>query len=821
MRADLPDGTVTFLFTDIEGSTRLLHDLGAEGYAAALAEHRRLLRAAFAADGGVEVDTQGDAFFVAFPTAVGALAAARRAAEELAAGPIRVRVGIHTGTPHLTDEGYVGVDVHRAARIAAAGHGGQVLVSASTAGLVDRGDLIDLGRHRLKDLAAAERIFQLGDRTFPPLKSLYATNLPIPATPFIGRQAEVAALGGLLGRQEVRVVTLTGPGGTGKSRLALQAAGAAGDAYPDGVWWVELADLREPRLVAETVAGVIGAHDSLARHIGQRRMLLAIDNAEHMLDAVAELATLRSSCPNLRFLVTSRASLRIAGEHEFAVGTMTPEEAAGLFLDRAAATGTVPITDTSAVAAICARLDYLPLAIELAAARSRILAPAELLARLDDRLSLLTGGARDQPARMRTLRATIDWSHDALGADEQALFRRLSIFRTWGIEDAERVVDLELDVLGSLTEQSLVRRDGRRFWMLETIRQYAAERLEAAGETEQYRERHARHYHARAIELERSLGRGMGDALVDAEADVDNIRASIEYLTARGDTRAVLECLSSLANFWDMSGRLLEGYERTVAALEADAAPTTARCRALFAAAFLAGARGDLGAAAELTETGLRLSRELPDPVGEGIGLAQKGYHAAESGDWAYARQFLEASIELFRRHGEHNEAMATTRTLAWVCDELGERAQAIALSEANLKEARSRGDEVMEAITLGAMTTMFLLPAGDLERARRNLEAAMRIWLRIGERTAQALDLGRWVDLLMARGEYERAARLLAASVSTRAELAAGERWVERANDARRRTLRERLGGGRMEALWREGSHLSLDEAVQLATDR
>jgi hypothetical protein len=274
----LPTGTVTFLFTDIEGSTRLVHSLGEAGYADALAAHRAILREAFAENGGVEVDTQGDAFFVAFPTAPGAIAAARAATDRLAGGPISVRIGIHSGTPFVTDEGYVGVDVHRAARIAACGHGGQTLVSAATAGLIDAAAVRDLGEHRLKDLSAPERIYQLGAAEFAPLKSLYRTNLPVPATPFLGRERELAELAALLAADDPRLVTLTGPGGVGKTRLVLHAAGAAADLYPHGVFWVPLAPLREPSDVLPSAAQAVGAKGNLADHIADHRLLLVLDN---------------------------------------------------------------------------------------------------------------------------------------------------------------------------------------------------------------------------------------------------------------------------------------------------------------------------------------------------------------------------------------------------------------------------------------------------------------------------------------------------------------------------------------------------------------
>ena len=316
MRRDLPSGTVTFLFTDVEGSTRLLHELGAEVYADALAEHRRVIREACAARGGVEVDTQGDAFFFAFPTAPGALAAAGAMTDALSSGLIQVRVGLHTGTPLLTDEGYVGADVHRVARIAAAGHGGQVLVASSTGELVEL-SLTDLGQHRLKDLSAPERLYQLGDREFPPLRTLYQSNLPIPATPFVERERELAAVLDLLGREDVRLLTLTGPGGTGKTRLAVQVAADAADDYEHGVWWIPLATLRDAALVVEQAAQTLGAKATLEAHIGDKRQLLLFDNFEQVVQAGPTVAELVAACPKLDVLVTSREPLHVAGEQEY------------------------------------------------------------------------------------------------------------------------------------------------------------------------------------------------------------------------------------------------------------------------------------------------------------------------------------------------------------------------------------------------------------------------------------------------------------------------------------------------------------------------
>src|SRR5690348_14295536 len=385
---ELPDGTVTFLFTDVQGSTRLLREVGAERYADVLAEHRRVLRDAFHRHGGVEVDTQGDAFFVAFPTAPGALAAA---AEAQSALPLPVRMGIHTGTPLLTAEGYVGDDVHRASRIAGAAHGGQVLVSSATAGLIGPDGLHDLGEHRLKDLSTPERLFQLGESEFPPLRTLYRTNLPSPATPFVGRAKELAQVHALLAREDVRLLTLSGAGGSGKTRLALQAAAAAADGYPQGVWWVPLAPLQDAAEVAPAAVRALGGGGGLAEVVADRRLLLLLDNFEHVVAAAGVVTGLLAACAHVDVLVTSRERLRVHGEVTFDVPVLGRTDARELFLARTspaqwAAEG-VEVVDE-----LCARLDDLPLAIELAAARTSLLTPSQLLDRLGSGLDLLRGG---------------------------------------------------------------------------------------------------------------------------------------------------------------------------------------------------------------------------------------------------------------------------------------------------------------------------------------------------------------------------------------------------------------------------------------------
>jgi class 3 adenylate cyclase len=360
VRKDLPTGTVTFLFTDVEGSTKLLHELGAEEYAQALSQHRRIVREACAAEGGVEVDTQGDAFFFAFASAPGAVAAAEAITHALAPGRIHLRIGLHTGAPVVTEEGYVGNDVHFAARVAASGHGGQVVLSRATSALLHGHSHTDLGEHRLKDIEGAVSIFQLGGTSFPPLKTISNTNLPRPASSFVGRSAELADVLALI-EDGSRLVTLTGPGGSGKTRLALEAGAKLVPSYKAGTFWVGLASLRDAFLVTATISQTIGAANGLADHIGEREMLLLLDNLEQVIEVAPELAALLPACPNLTLLVTSRELLRVHGEVEYEVPPLASPEAVSLFCARS------QLEPSEEIAELCARLDDLPLALELAA----------------------------------------------------------------------------------------------------------------------------------------------------------------------------------------------------------------------------------------------------------------------------------------------------------------------------------------------------------------------------------------------------------------------------------------------------------------------
>ena len=658
--SELPTGTVTFLFTDIEGSTRLLHELG-EDYADALAEHRRVLREAFARHGGVEVDTQGDAFFVAFARAKDALASAAEGQAALEPGPILVRMGLHTGEPLVTEEGYVGMDVHRAARIAAACHGGQTVVSQTTYDLAGPDGIHDLGEHRLKDLSAPERIFQFGDGEFPPLRTLYQTNLPIPATPFLGRERELVEVGELLLRKEVRLVTLTGAGGSGKTRLALQAVAAGAEDYPQGVWWVPLAPVRDAAGVAETAARALGGASSLAEVIGDRRLLLLLDNFEHVIAAAPELTSLLSACPNLDVVVTSRERLQLGGEHVYPVPVLARSDARELFLTRARALRP-DFQSNGSVDELCARLDDLPLALELAAARTTVLSPEQLLGRLGARLDLLKGG-RDADVRQQTLRATIEWSHDLLDAAEQRLFARLSLFRGGcTLDAAEAICGAELDELQSLVDKSLVRiRDGDRFWMLETIHEFAAERLRESREEDELRRRHAEFFLALAESANLSAeATDLGPRPELVLPEQDNLWAALDWAAEAGEIEIGLRLAIALEQFW-VAVAPYEGARRVQAFLDrAIDLPDVVRARAIRVLGGMIFMTGDYDRGDELMRQSLELFRSLGDDAVVAELLVRLAIHLHYTyGDIAGAYALIDESQAINRRLGSRStEAM-------------------------------------------------------------------------------------------------------------------------------------------------------------------
>ena len=819
---ELPAGTVTFLFTDVEGSTRLLHELGAEGYAEALAEHRRILREAFGTHGGVEVDTQGDAFFVAFPTAPGALSAAATALDGLASGPISVRMGVHTGTPLLTDEGYVGADVHRAARIAACGNGGQVLVSSSTAALLEGAALRDLGEHRLKDLSAPERIYQLGPQEFPALKSLYRTNLPVPATSFLGRERELGEALVLLSRDDVRLLTMTGPGGTGKTRLAMQTAGALAERYPDGVWWIPLAPLRDPGLVLEAAAQAVGAKAGLAEHIADKSMLLLFDNFEQVVEAADGLSDLLAACPNLDLLVTSREPLHLTGEQEYPVPPLVHEEGVGFFLARARAVKPDFAAD-DAVSEICRRLDDLPLALELAAARVKALSSAQILERLEQRLALLTGGARDLPERQRTLRAAIEWSHDLLTPGEQRLFGRLAVFSEGcTLDAAEGVCEADLDTLQSLVDKSLLRQTDERFWMLGTIREYAAERLQESGEAEELGRRHADHFLALAEEAEPSLlSANSGDWPDRLEQDHDNLRAALDWLQASADGERTQRLAGAVHEFFCARDHVPEGGRYLEAALGLDVRPTAARATALTGAAHMAHHTGDLRTARPRAEAALALYGQLGDAWGAAHASLWLGQVIAAEGEFARAQQLFAESARMFSDVDDDYHSIFSRRLLAWMYNEVGDRKRARALHEANLDLARARGYRDLEAATLGGLAS-YAIDEGRSEDALSLATASLRAFRDVGgSRVAVANQLCRCAGAQALAGRAVTAALLLSCAEARFSD--AGEAvqpYLAEENAETLAGIHAQLDEVAFAEAWARGQTLPLDEAVALALD-
>jgi predicted ATPase/class 3 adenylate cyclase len=777
----LPEGTVTFLFTDIEGSTRLLHELGPTRYAEALAEHRRIVREAAASQSGVEVDTQGDAFFIAFPTAAGASAAARATQERLAAGTVRVRIGLHTGTPTLTEEGYVGEDVHRGARIAALAHGDQILVSPATAALLDSEPLRDLGRHRLKDFDDAVRIYQLGEREFPPLRTPGSVELPTPATPFLGREQQLFDAISLVYERDPRVLTIVGPGGTGKTRFAIELARLLGDDAEGGTVFVPLAPLRDAEFVLAAVADRLGASSpepaAIAARVGERRTHVVCDNLEQLLPGAARpLAELVAAVPALRLFATSREALRIQGEAELDLPPLARDEAVALFCERAQAVRP-DVTRTDAVVQLCERLDGLPLALELAAARTKLLAPEALLDRLSDRLDALKG-TRDAEERHMTLRATIAWSYDLLDEDEQALFASLGVFRGGcTLETAELVCDADLDPLASLLDKSLLRRrTGRlgeeRYWMLETIREFALERLGESGREDDLRRRHAE----RMLRIARDqLPEDEPEAGIEwALAEREDLRAALDW-AEENDVVLGVQLANDLQNFWNTAGPK-EGVERIQRLLDrARQIPPELRASVLRVQGGAADLAGNDRLAVERTTESVELYRQLGDDRGVALVEQMLAVSAWRQEDWDRMRELTEHSQELAQGRfafietsnywllgqlalldGDLERAIELTRqgtemahAAAWVWWESGQRYELLMLNlrRGDLDEAEREGRVAleMERAQENRLWSMYTLAGlGQVALARGDLERAGLLW---GAADAEGASIPRWAD--------------------------------------------------------------------------
>jgi predicted ATPase/class 3 adenylate cyclase len=760
---DLPTGTVTFLFTDIEGSTRLLAELG-DAYEGVLAEHRRILREAFTRHGGFEVDTQGDGFFVAFRRASDAVAAARDAQNALAGKPVRVRMGLHTGEPRVTGEGYVGMDVHRAARIGAAGHGGQVLLSEVTRALVDGGlDVQDLGQHRLKDLAEPIRLFQLGRAEFPPLRSLSQARLPLDVDPLVGRKKELGDLLRLLGRERCRLVTITGAGGVGKTRLAVAVAAELVESFEDGVTLVELAAIREPELVLPTIADTLGAEAGIAAHLGAREHLLVLDNLEQVIEAAPQLSDLLSECPGVALLTTSREPLRVAGEREFPLRPLPEAPAVELFRRRAEAVVPDFDADYAEIVEICRRLDSLPLAIELAAARIKVLPAAELLERLEQRLPILTGARRDAPERQQTLRRTIEWSHDLLPAKEQTLFARLAVFAGgFTLDAAETVCDATLDTLQSLVEKSLVRRDDRRFSMLETIREYAIERLAESGEHDQLRRRHGEHFVALAEGAQREhLGARQARWFERFRAEWDNVRAALAWSLESGEPELGLRLAGSLGLVWLDQNLLAEGERWFHALLEAPGSvDERVRARALFSWCLVATVRNENERATELGNKALEYFRRAGDKTGIAWTLSTLATIPIEHGEPETAGPMLAEAEALHREEGDAGGLRRTLHIQGQQAAAVGDVERGRRLLRESGELSRHAGDIFSWASSLHALGDTELA-AGDAEAAVGNYAEALRLGWETGAQRIVCYSLAGLAAVAGARGDSDGAALL------------------------------------------------------------
>lgn len=928
--AILPQGTVTFLFTDIEGSTKLVEQLGPR-FREMLETHQRLLRDAFSQ--GVEVDTQGDSFFIAFDSATKAVAAAVAGQLALAANewpegyPVRVRMGLHTGQPSLGGGTYVGFDVHRAARIAAAGHGGQVLISESTHALVSRElpngvTVRDMGEHRLKDLAVPERLFQLVVPTlsadFPPLRSLdpERTNIPLQLTSFIGREREMAELRALAGAH--RLVTLIGTGGTGKTRLMMQAAADLLEHHRDGAWLAELAPISDPKLVAKTVAQALGVLDEPGRNaldvlvdfVRSKSLLLLLDNCEHVIGQVADLVDrLLGNCPGLTILASSREALGVAGEVVFQVPSLilpgplqaddehgepaaawldevTRSDAVRLFVDRASAvmpSFTLTSTDAPAIVEICRRLDGIPLAIELAAARVTLLSVQEIASRLDDSFRLLTGGRRTALPRQQTLQALIDWSWQLLTDPERRLLGRLSVFAGgWTLQAAAAVThlpdepdgDRELDTLeglGHLVDRSLlvVDRSGpTRYRLLETIRQYARDRLVATGEAATLRGAHLAFFLQLAEDAEPELrGPHIGAALSRLDADADNLRTALDWAFEADPESALRLCLA-MALYW-ASRSIAEAHERLGRAAELvhsipPPAPDSADertilvARVLAAAATVSSIEGAGPAGKRWAEEAVQLARGTDDIraryealgslamstafSGEQDGVVEwsdEVIRLAESvGDW-WTVGFREAGLALWEvQRGNLAAAEARLVTATRAADR-SRSPTVIAFTASShgrisgfagrLPEARRWFEKAIAAyreigdagLALVARSEFghALRRGGAIDEAEVVYRETLHGWQHVGNRGAIANQLESFAVIAVARKDFLRAARLFGAAEAIREEANAAMLPFERSEyDAAVTDLRAMADTASLDTAWSDGRRLTADEAASFA---
>jgi predicted ATPase/Tfp pilus assembly protein PilF len=882
-----------------------------------LADHDKLLREIFEQYNGVVVGTEGDSFFVAFSDALDAIHAVVDAQRALSAHPwtdgvsVRVRMGLHTGEPQISDLGYVGIDVHRAARIAAAAHGGQVLLSETIQKLVanelpEGVTLRDMGQHRLKDLREPKHLYQLVipglPADFPPIKSLDAllNNVPIQLTSFIGREGELAELKELL--QSTRLITLTGPGGSGKTRLAIQVAVEMIEHFRNGVFFVALAPLTDPKLIVSAIAQPLGIKESVGKSMSEslrdylqsKSLLLVLDNFEQVISAAPVVAELLSTCRDLKVLVTSREGLHISGEREYPVpplpvpnlAKLPPLESlsqyAGiaLFLQRAKAVKPdfqMTKETAPAIAEICHRLDGLPLAIELAAARIKLFPPRVMLDRLEHRLEFLSGGNRDLPARQQTLRNAIAWSYELLNEKEQSLFRRLSVFNNGCMIDAVEALAEHpverisiLDELTSLLDKSLVReidtaQGEPRFVMLELLREFGLEQLNVGGEREHIQRWHAQFYLSLAEQAESKLESAEQLEWVNRmEQEHDNLRAALEWSRKTDNAWDIcLRLACTLGLFWEVRGYFSEGRERlaTILAMQPAQGRTAARARLLARAAELAYRQSDYAATVAFAEESLEIYRELGDWQGMASMLIKLGNAAMEAGDYGQASDCLQEALSLWRelddQHGiaralislgftamrlgnyqmttdRLEEALSISRELGdarsmgFELSGLGEAAlrqrdypRATQLLEESLELRRQLGNKWGVGVSLGTLGWV-ALRNGDWERAMAQLRESLEVRREIGDKGGIAWCLERLAEIAAAQANPEKAVHLLGAAANLRISIGSVIDPADQAEYQNKLTaLREEVGLSRFGVLWDDGNALTLEQAIAKAFER
>ena len=872
MTIQLPTGTVTFLFTDIEGSTLLLRELR-ERYAEVIRDHARIIRAALEQEGGAVVDTEGDSFFAVFASPSAAVRGAVEMQQGLARHPwpdgadVRVRMGLHSGEGTRVGDGYVGLDVHRAARIGDAGHGGQVLLSEATKVLIQQDlpegvDLVDVGEHRLKDLPNPERLFQLTIRglpgEFPPLRSLDArpNNLPVQMSSFIGRDDVIREVEAALA--ETRLLTLTGAGGTGKTRLALEVGHRQLPAFVDGVWFIDLSAVTDPSVVPTEIAIAIGAtrdpnepvFEGLEHHLRDRKLLLLLDNFEQVLDAARAVEHLLSHAQGLKVMVTSRSALSVYGEREYPVpplqlpepGTaeildrLSRSESVSLFVERARAVRPdfqlVP-ENALAVAGICSRLDGLPLAIELAAVRVNVLSPQAMLPRLDERLALLTSGPRSFPERQRTLRGAIDWSYQLLDEPGQRLFAELATFLGGGsLEAIEAVCESApggsvLDLLGALVDDSLLRRTETpggevRFQMLETIREYAKERLDAEPDADEVRRRHARFFLTLATSAEPHLvGADQREWLDRCDREHDNIRAALKWSIDAGEVSAGQEAAGALWRFWHQRGHLAEGRQKLEHLLHAPggAGHTPQRLKALIGAGGLAYWQNDYPATERFYSEALEIATELNDPRSIAEGLFNLSFLDRIRGDEEEGMVKLRRVREMATSIGDRQLAADSLWLLGNRELQRDRPKEGLPMVEEALGIYRELGNLFATADSLSGLGS-FYRRVGDAEAATAAQREALEMFVEVGNPTGIAMVLEEMAMIETMEGRHERALRLAGAASALKDEIGGGApAELMRSGESRDESSRS-LDQQAADRAWAEGREMGMDKAVAYALE-